>query len=73
MSGGAIFGHPEVSFQVIVQAGAVFGQHTLTKLRVYNILLLFGKILSDFPKSPALSTTRSRELQLNIYVYVSDG
>ena len=46
MFGGAIFGHPEVSSHVIIQAVAVFGQHTLTKLRVYNILLLFGKKLS---------------------------
>ena len=29
MFGGAIFGHPEVSLHVIVQAVAVFGQQTL--------------------------------------------
>jgi hypothetical protein len=73
MFGGAISGHPEVSSHVIVQAVAVFGQHTLTKPYVYNIHLLFGKILSDFSKSPAISTTRSREPQLNIYAYVSGG
>jgi len=73
MSGGAIFGHPEVSFHVIVQAVVVFGQHTLTKLCVYDTSLLFGKILSDHPKLPAISTTRSREPQSNIYAYMTGG
>jgi hypothetical protein len=59
MFGGAISGHPEVSSHVIVQAVAVFGQHTLTKPDVYYTLLLFGKILSDLTKSPATPTIHS--------------